>query len=260
MKNRIAFCIGILAIAILFSTQTNAVIIEGAFTGNVVYANDCLDDTASPVANCTPIWNDNPGGTVATGSFWYDTELAPPDTSPAESIGNYFTYSNTWLHAMLNIGGITFDISDSSIPSTQPPGDVEYILMFDNFETALDGTEKQSILMADKTTSINEDGDYTTQSLNISLETWEQRILNGVSLIQENKWVDNGNLLQGASRFSFKSLNDQQLQVASAYISYIDFSMKIKNDASVPEPSSLPLLCFALLALIVKRKLKKLAS
>ena len=256
MKNKIAFSIGVLALTILFSMQTNAVIIEGVFTGNVVYANDCLDDTASPVANCTPLWNDNPGGTVATGSFWYDTELAPLDDSPAESMGHYFTYSNTWLHAFLNIGGKTFDISDSAIPSAEAPGDVETMLLIDDFETASNGMEKQAILMTDKTTSIKENGDYVSQYLNISLETWEQRILNGVSLIQENAWIDNGNLLQGGGSFGFKSLSDQQLQVASAYISYTDFSMKIKNSVSIPEPSSLPLLCLAMLALIIKRKWK----
>lgn len=251
MKDLKNLSVGIILAVSTFSMGANAVVIQGSFTGNVIDTTDCSSATSQP---CTPLWNGSPQGTVASGSFSYDTALAPHDLSPSQDLGYYFSYTNTWLTMTLNIGGTTFDISDSAIPSKEPPGDVESVLISDNLAAIPVGFERQSFFMTDKTTATQENGDYIAKSLNVALETFDLPIIQGDSLIQEYKWVDNGNLLQGSGSFDFKSASEGQIQDATAYIRFTDFSMKIKNETSVPEPSSISLVLFALLPLVMKKK------
>lgn len=251
---RSIFYCGSFVFSCFISLSAQALIIEGTFTGDVIYAGDCVNESATPVADCTPLWANSVIGTSATGAFWYDTDLAPQDLSSLENMGYYFSYSNTWIKTEINIGNKNFVISDT-LPSNDR-FDVESILLIDSFDSAPDGSEKQYVSITDKTSASFLNGNYLTKSLSVTLETWNQRIITGDSLVQEYDWVDDGDQLQGSARFNFKSRDDEKLQIGDAYIRFTDFSMRIKGDVVVPEPASFSLLLIAMLTLWFRRNLR----
>lgn len=235
----------------LLGANANAVIIEGKFTGTVVWASDCKDLRPGTTGTCSLLWDESPAGSIATGSFWYDTDIAPPDTSPMEHYGQYFTYTNEWLNMFIDIGGKNFDISDSSTVNDEM-WDVENISAVDHNKPEPDGFELQSLSMTDKTSSGHYNGNFITKSLSLYLTTWENPIIDGTSLIQEYSWEKNGNLLQGFVSFNYESVIDGNVKYASSGINLTDFTMNIRS-ASVPEPLSIVLFASALFGIGMRR-------
>lgn len=235
----------------LFATNSYAVIIEGKFTGTVNWASDCVNLRPDQKGECSLLWNENPQGSVASGSFWYDTDIAPPDTVNIDEFGQYFTYTNEWVNMFIDIGGKHFDISDSPTINDEM-WDVEHISIVDRYREP-DGLELQSITIADKTSSGISTGNFVTKRLSLNLTTWEKPIVSGTSLIQEYSWQENGDLLQGFAYFDYESFSDGQIKYVNTSIKVTDFSINVRR-ASVPEPSSL--LLFTLIAFgIVSRRL-----
>lgn len=234
----------------LFASQSHALIIEGRFTGLVRGAVECANLRADQLGECTSLWDKNPEGSIASGSFWYDTDLAPPDTSPMDTYGLYFTYTNAWVNMFLDIGEKHFDISDSSTVNDEM-WDVEHISIVDSFREP-DGFELQSITVSDKTSSGSSTGNFITKSLTLNLATWEKPIISGTSLIQGYIWHENGNQLQGVVYFDYESFINGNRKYVSASIKLTDFSMNLRRE-SVPEPAPLALFVLAVLGVICRR-------
>ena len=231
-------------------TNANAVIIEGWFTGKVMGAYECINIRPGTEGECSFLWDENPEGSVASGGFWYDTDIAPPDTSPMDTYGHYFTYTNEWVNMFIEIGGKRFDISDSSTVNDEM-WDVENISVVDRYREP-DGFELQSITISDKTSSGSFTGNFITKSLRLNVATWENPIINGTSLIQEYAWQENGDQLQGVVSFDYESFMDGDVKFSNAWIDLTDFTMNIRSE-SVPEPSSLALVLLALFGLAGRR-------
>ena len=229
--------------------NANAVIIEGKFTGIVDWATDCTNLRPGTTGTCSLLWEENPGGSIASGSFWYDTDIAPPDASPLDFYGGYFTYTNEWVNMSIDIGGKHFDISDASTINDEM-WEVENISVVEHNKPDPDGFEMQSLTISDKTSSGHYHGNFITKSLTLYLTTWEKPIVQGTSLIQEYTWQENGNLLQGGVSFDYESMMDGDIKYASSWINLTDFTMNIRH---VPEPSSLVLLTLTLLCVGMRR-------
>lgn len=236
----------------VLSATASAVIIEGKFTGTIAWTTDCEILPPGTPGTCSLLWENDPAGSIASGSFWYDTDLAPPDTSPMETYGLYFTYTNAWVNMSMDIGGKHFDFSDSSTVNDEM-WDVEHISVVDNYKPEPDGSELQSLTISDKTSSGHFDGDFITKGMTLYLTTWEQPILSGTSLIQEYAWQENGNLLQGFVSFHYQSLLGDDLKYADAWINLTDFTMNIR---SVPEPSSFVLFALMVVGMCLRRFLQ----
>ena len=239
------------ALSALIPKHCYAVIIEGKFSGKVRSAYECVNLRPDQVGTCSPLWEENPEGTIATGSFWYDTAIAPPDTSVLESFGNYFTYTNEWVNVALDIGGKHFDISDSSTVNDEM-WDVEYITVVDS-QGAPNGSELQSITITDKTSSGSFTGNFITKGVSLNIATWEKPIVSGTSLIQEYELQENGNLLQGVVYFDYESFIDDDRRLASSRIELTEFSMNIRREL-VPEPSHLALFLLAVIGMFSRRR------
>lgn len=224
--------------------NAHALIIEGNFSGKVVSAPECFDSQLTETGPCSTLWQINPIGSVASGSFWYNVDIAPPDTTPAESYGQYFTYTNKWVNMVIDIGDEHFDISNVSAASDEM-WDVESVSILDIYREP-DGFELQALSITDKTSTGSFAENFITKSLSLNIETWEFPIIQGTSLIQEYSWQENGNLLQGTVYFDYESRIDNEVKQASSVIKLNDFSISVRRQ-SVPEPSSLTM--FVLMAL-----------
>jgi hypothetical protein len=234
--------------------NANAVIIEGKFTGTVMGAYECVNLRADTIGECSFLWEENPEGSIASGSFWYDTDIAPPDASSMETYGSYFTYTNEWVNMFIDIGGKRFDISDSSTINDEM-WDVEHVSVVDR-NRERDGFELQSLTITDKTSSGSFTGNFITKSLTLNLTTWENPIVKGTSLIQEYTWQENGNQLQGIVYFDYESFMDGDVKFVNSSIKLTDFSMNIRRE-SVPEPSPLVLFLMAMFGLGTHRFLNR---
>ncbi len=240
-----------LTLVSLLGANANALIIEGKFTGRVMGASECINLHADRVGECSPLWEESPEGSIASGSFWYDVDIAPPDTSPMENYGLYFTYTNEWVNMFIDIGGKHFDISDSSTINDEM-WDVEHVSIVDQKKIVPDGFEIQSLTMTDKTSSGSFTGNFITKSLRLSLETWEIPIIRGTSLIQEYTWQENGDNLQGSVSFDYESVIDSDIKSVNTWIKLSDFSMNVRRE-SVPEPSSFALFVLTIFVLGARR-------
>ena len=241
----------ILASSISIPLYSNAVIIEGTFGGTITEAQDGNDFDSSYV----DIWNGDITGKSVSGSFWYDTSLAPGNTAnpntPNEAI--YFKRSN-WLGITFNIDGKTFDISEDN-PAALPPSYIVDVVTINNHVPAANGDSQENFMVSDSVERGMEGGNYETREGMVAFSDGILDILNGTGLVQEFDWTNHNEWpFAGSGYFNFFSSVDGQLAFANASINISDIHTRVHSQVSVPEPSTVMLMGIGLLGLLWRRR------
>lgn len=233
------------------STICHAVIIEGTFNGKVTEAQDGNDSDSSYV----DVWNGDIQGKTISGSFWYDTSLAPGNTAnpntPNEAI--YFKRSD-WLGITFNIDGKTFDVSHDN-PASLPPSYVVDVVTIDNHVPAENGDSQENFMVSDSVERGVEGENFETREGMVAFSDSILSVLDGIGLEQEFDWNNHDEWpFAGTGYFSFFSQVNGQLAFANASMNLSDIHAKVRNQTVVPEPSSLILFGLGLLVLLARTK------
>ncbi len=242
----------LMSTSVSISTFSYAVVIEGTFGGRVSEAQDGNDFDSSYV----DIWNGNIVGKSITGSFWYDTNLAPGNTAnpntPNEAI--YFSRTN-WLGVSFNIDGKTFDISNDN-SAALPPSYIVDVVTINNHVPASNGDSQENFMVSDSVERGLEGGNYEVREGMVAFSDGILDVLNGTGLVQEFDWNNHDEWpFAGSGYFNFTSSINGQLAFANASINISEVHAQIRNQVVVPEPSTLILMGIGLLGLIWRRKL-----
>ena len=113
-------------VALIFSSSSSAVIMEGTFSGQMWEWNSSNMEV-TPEAN---FWSDENAFSGFSGSFWFDTELAGPGIVKNDATGVSATYVglHNWLHTTLTgANGGSANITSSGASGTFTPQPEEAI-------------------------------------------------------------------------------------------------------------------------------------
>ncbi|MES2674308.1 MAG: PEP-CTERM sorting domain-containing protein [Pseudomonadota bacterium] len=233
------------------SLNTHSVIIDGTFKGYVMSAWDNGD--ASPFFN--DFFSPDIVGKDFKGSFWYDTDLAPANQS---SIGQWrASETNNWLGLTFKVDGKILDMS--SIPANfTATNSWEALNIGDpNFSTGLHDFTQEYFGVSDANLAVN--GNFKSyQGGTVSFLDAIVPVLTGPELTQNFTWKDSGedysnwDDIPGLATYNIDSLlNDKQTQ--GGFLARITkLTVATRKEASVPEPSSLLLLAFGVLGLVLR--------
>jgi hypothetical protein len=240
----------LISTALSMSMCSHAVIIEGTFGGIVSEAQDGNDFDSSYV----DIWKGNLVGKSVTGSFWYDTDLAPGNTAnpntPNEAI--YFKRSN-WLGITFNIDGKVFDISNDNPYSLRASYIVD-VVTIDNHVLATNGDNQENFMVSDSVERGTEGGNYELREGMVAFSDSLIDVMDGIGLVQEFEWTNHNEWpFAGTGYFSFFSSINGQLSFANASMNISDIHAKVRNQVSIPEPSTVMLMAIGLLSLALRR-------
>lgn len=225
------------------SLNSQAVIVEGKFSGSVLYSLE-----GEPEFGYTSIWDGDIVGTSASGSFWYDTDKAPENNSTFENTAQHIGFTNDWMHITFNIDGKTFDISDNP-GKTGDMEDHEQLWMY-NHEQAVNGSNIEMYYLSDRTNYGSFDGYYHSKGGIVEFYSYDYPVLNGTDIVQEFSWTDNGDPNYfGQATFGIGGVLENEKTSASVSMTLSSFSVGIKKTAEVPEPSALLLFAIGLLGL-----------
>lgn len=225
--------------------HAHAVIIDGKFTGVVQF----VDDTSTWDSEYSSYWKRNIVGEAVYGDFWYDTDLAPTDSSDVPNRSLHTTVGNSvkeWVGIKIFIGGELVDISNS-IPAGLDILHREETVVFEDFMRPINWDDRENFGIADVSSARNSVGDYDYKW--VTIRAWERQrnILDGISLEQEFSWVN----IDSRERVSLGLFNVNGSMAgkkfdASASFKLLSISTEIRKD--VPESSSIALLVFGLFA------------
>jgi hypothetical protein len=236
------------------SLSTQAVIIDGTFKGTVMEVSDNGD-------NDNPYFQDffssNLIGQSFTGSFWYDTDLAPVNQG---TTGQWRTTENTnWLGITFNVDGKALNpavapsgYTQTSTWETQNIGEINWGTGIHDFTQEFFGVREDGLAT---------DGTYTSsQMAGITFLDAIIPSLSGNSLLQDFTWHDDGAYYENwddipglALYFNDTKYSGESIGVGlAARLSEITVSPRIQ--AEVPEPSAIMLLGFGLIALIIRQR------
>ncbi|MES2674471.1 MAG: PEP-CTERM sorting domain-containing protein [Pseudomonadota bacterium] len=225
------FCVIFLFIT---STCVNAVIIDGNFSARVYY--DGSDEG---------IWSKNLRDSEVTGTFWYDTALAPAPDPRNPNYTSYLSDTNSWVNIIYFIDGKTIDISKSVGSKSESTESVNINADTDEFE------------VYDKITLGDPLGDYelTIGSL------WAYKtadIIHDADIIQDNgleqnfSWASDDSYI-GTALFVRNGVKNGQAYVSELEMALTDISV-MPREVSVPEPSTFLLLVIGLGVLVFRRR------
>jgi len=238
----------LLLATILITTDAYALLIEGSFYGKVRTFSNGAEDI-----NLTGYWDNVTEGSEVSGSFWYDTDKAPENTSEFQTSSFYQTYSDEWMGSNFSIDGKTYYISDLSLLdgyNIKSEG-----VWLQNFEPAIDDSTKEMFYLFDNISTGGAAGGYKAIGLMVEVSSEINPLLNGLGIIQEFDWYDSGNPTAYAQAYiDVGAITSNERKASNAWVDISEFHLSVKNNTTVPEPSSLILLLLCGLALIIKRK------
>lgn len=233
---------------LMASIHTQAMIIDGTFTGKVTHVTDLgASDT-----EYTQYWQDDVVNTAISGSFWYNTDLAPgnssatPNQAVHTSAGDFLS---PWLGINISIGGKVVDISNS-IPAGLDIVKPEKTVVFEDYQRPVNRDDSDYFAIADVSNASNSAGDYDYKWVTLTVREPILNMVNGTSLEQEFRWVNiNDRDFISLGYFNVKGLAGTEKFDAYASLKLSSLSLSIRNEATVPEPSPIMLLVVGLFAL-----------
>ncbi len=249
MKN--TFFARLLLIVLTFvASNAFAVIIEGNFLGKVKRFHNASDDPSIPV-----YWHDVAIGSEVSGSFWYDTEKAPTDPG-LDGDAWYNSYTDEWMGSSFSIDGKTYVTSD--LPLIDDTGSFYENINISNLRPETHGLFREMFYLSDLVATGNYETNFRAIGLIVSVLSEKNPLINSLGLVQEFDWYYTGDRTYTAqANVSVEAIVDGKSVIASAEVDLYDFHIGVKVPGSVPEPSSILLSFFGLLALAIKyRNLK----
>ncbi|PUA30621.1 MAG: hypothetical protein B0W54_09160 [Cellvibrio sp. 79] len=246
MKYIVGFLLPFLAV-----THAQAVIIDGEFTGVVKYQ----DDMSTKDSGYIPYWESNIVGEAIHGTFWYDTDLAPADSSDTPNRSLHTTVGNSakeWVGIKIFIGGKMVDISHS-IPTGLDILHREETVVFEDFEQPANWDNSENFSLADVSSASNSAGDYDYKWLTIRAWEKERNVVDGIDLEQEFSWVNiNEREFVSLGLFNVRGFMNGEKFDASASLKLLSLSTSVRDSVRVPEPSSLLLFALGLFCLLAR--------
>ena len=233
----------LLSASLCVSAISQAVIVEGSFSGLVTNMQEAYDEKST-----FKFWNGDIKGQSISGSFWIDT-AAPKntavDTFPNSAI--YVAEQINWLGIIFNIGGKTFDVSNLN-PDGFPPYYTQdrAVIWHDDPGFSEDGKEFELYDSIERDTGTG--GTINLQG-KISLGNAMSNIFNGISLEQEIDWVSQGSPDASTAKFIYNYSVDGKYAKTWVNMDLSEVHTKIRDEVVVPEPSSMGLLTIALLGI-----------
>lgn len=236
------------AMLLAVTMHAHAVIIEGNFNGVVRTFTNGVEDI-----NVAGYWNNVAEGSPVSGSFWYDTDKAPQNSSDFTTSSMYQSYTDEWMKSEFTIDGTSYPISNF-IPLDGYTIKSEGVWLF-NFEPAVDNSTRERFYLFDNISSGGSAGGYKAIGLMVEISSELQPLLNGLGVLQTFDWFDLGDPTSyGQAYVQIGAITDNERRDATAWVDISEFHLRIKNIANVPEPSSLLLFGVAVLALATRRK------
>jgi hypothetical protein len=248
---KIKYVAGFVSLFVM-SFHAEAVIIDGKFTGVVKY----LSDMSTWNSEYSPYWKSTTAGEAVFGTFWYDTDLAPGNSSEVTNQSVHATVGNSakeWIGIKIFIGGKMVDISHS-IPSGLDILHREESIAIEDFARPVNWNDRDYFGIADVSSASNSAGDYDYKWLTLRVEEPDINIVNGTSLEQEFSWVNIGDRDRvSLGLFNVKGFINGEMFDASASLKLSSFSTSIRNNVLVSEPLSIVLFGLGLFVLTSRR-------
>jgi hypothetical protein len=244
------FSKNLLILLTFISINSQAVIIEGNFTGLVrSFENGTEDGTFSGY------WANVSVGSVVSGSFWYDTDKAPANSAPNDYSAEYRSYTDEWMGSNFTIDGKTYFISDH-IPLDRYIFESEGFNLFD-LETTPEYPYPASEIfyLWDDISSGSYEGGYKAVGLMVEVSREDKTLLDGLGIVQEFDWYDlNDPSTYAQAYFSLGDSSVDEMKTSSAWIDISEIHVRRKNAVSVPEPSTLLLFISIGLCIVIRRR------
>lgn len=233
----------------LTSTNVYAVIIEGHFYGTVIGFENGSEHT-----NTTGYWDNVKYGSAASGSFWYDTDKAPKNSSESSTFSSYHSYTERWIHSSFNIDDKTYSVSGIA-PMERWYSESQGIALA-HYEPDRTRSAPHHFELFHSIDTSDFQGHYKGVGLGITiLSNDEQKpFLDGLSLVQEFNWYDVDPHSEALASMWINTVTGDERRGSYAQIDISEFHIRVKNPVNVPEPSSLILLGAGAFALMMRRK------
>lgn len=243
-------------LAISLSLSTHAVIIDGTFKGTVLSVADNGDNNDPYFVD---FFSSNLVGGNFSGSFWYDTDLAPANMG---TNGQWrFTENTNWLGVTFNIDGKILNPAVVPIGFT-PSSTLEIHNIADvNGYTGVHDFNPESFGIREFVVSEN-NGFTSEQSTGISFLDSIIPSLSSSTLIQDFMWHDTDAVYDNWDDIPALALyfnhNNYPGQLIDAGLAARITEITVVPRTAVPEPSAIMLLGLGVITLIArKRKLMR---
>lgn len=234
-----------------FSLSVHAAIIEGTFKGTIFSAWDYHDGSPS---NPYPVdfWSGDMTGKLFSGSFWYDTDLAPSNSGTTGTIRTSET--NNWMNFTFFIDGKTLDVS--RIPDNLPTRYAYEILAVD--EHGYMGAREPATSQFDMVDFALSGDDTVRHWQHGGLAFLEGVLpLDGSNVIQQFSWKDSGEEhsdpldYPGLAYYYTSSYSNDWEIIAEARARITEFTIGVK-DVTVLEPHALALLLLGIVSISLR--------
>lgn len=232
-----------------------AVVIEGSFSGSIYDSYDYNNVFGYGTGH------DQGVGQTITGTFRYDTGLAPSDSNGNSQIGHYATHGNDaeWLRLTFNISGNDFNISSNDILSRYDGYDLQQVYMRDDVYNQ----DVFGIYERDYDQAFSYSGGYTQEFYGTYGNAWVadsiNDIIDGDGLIQSFEWLNDNITAYGSAFLSWQEKEYVEgkgfTYYESAWMGVVLKEMTvIVNPTDVPDPQNMGLMGLGLIGMILLRR------
>lgn len=253
MRNKPIFRNFLSCLVVGLSLNANAVIIDGTFKGTVLGVGDNGDNNNPYYQN---FFSDNLVGENFSGSFWYDTDLAPANMG---TNGQWrFTENTNWIGITFNIDGKTLNPNDIPAGFTQSDvWEMHNIADYNGYTGIRDFVPEYFGIRKDVAAT---NGSYSSYQFGgISFIDNIIPYINANSLIQDFTWHDDGKTYEnwdnipGLALYNYTDDSPDNLIYASFAGRLSEITVSPRS-AEVPEPSAIILLGLGLVTLSLRQR------